>query len=246
VSFTFTVLGSSAMYPTVDRAASGYLVETKDKRVWLDAGSGTWRHLQESCDWRDLDAIVLSHRHPDHTTDVFQGYHARQYGDAEPKPPIPLYAPQETIDRLLSFVEDLGDSFELNPIAPEGEVEVGDARLSFVRMAHPAVTLGIRIENDGSVLAYSADTGAGADFKTLARDADVFVCEATFQDVDEEWEGHLRASQAGQIAAQQGCGRLVLTHLPADRDLAHSLEQAQAMASGVTVALAEDRMRLTV
>jgi ribonuclease BN (tRNA processing enzyme) len=246
VSFNFTVLGCSGMYATTERAASGYFLETKNKRVWIDAGSGSWAHLQEYCDWRDLDAIVLSHRHPDHTTDVFQVFHARQYGDPEPKPRIPLYGPQETIDRLLTFVQEFGDSFDLNPIDPESVIEIGDARLSFVRMAHPAVTLGIRIENEGSVLAYSADTGASADFKALAHHANIFVCEATFQNSDDEWEGHLRASSAGQIAAEQGCDRLILTHLPPGRDLSASLEQAQSTATDVTVALAEDRMRLTV
>jgi ribonuclease BN (tRNA processing enzyme) len=246
VSLNFTILGSSAMYATAERAASGYLLEFAEQRVWLDAGAGTWRHLQEFCDWRALGAVILSHRHPDHTSDLFQGYHARQYGDDEPKPPIPLYAPEETIDRLVAFVEGLADSFDLNVVDSESEIEIGDAHISFVRMAHPAFTLGVRIEEGGSVLAYSADTGPGADFKSLARDANLFLCEATFQNSDEEWEGHLRASRAGEIAAEQGCERLILTHLPPGRDLSSSLEQAEAAAGGVPVALAEDRMRITV
>ena len=246
MSFTFTVLGSSGMYATTERAASGYFLETDEMKVWVDAGSGTWRNLQHLCDWRDLNAVVISHRHPDHTTDVFQCFHARQYGDAEPKPPIPLFAPQETIDRLLSFVDEISDSFDLRAIESDGEIELSSTKLSFTLMAHPAYTLGLRVEEGGSVLAYSADTGAGADFKSLARDAEVFVCEATHQESDEEWEGHLRASEAGAIAAQQGCRRLVLTHLPPGRDLAESLEQAHSTAGEVEVALAEDMMRLTV
>ncbi len=231
------------MYATRDRAASGYLLETDDNRTWIDAGSGTWRHLQERCDWRDVDAVVLSHRHPDHTTDLFQLYHARQYGDPEPKPRIPLYAPQETIDRLASYTDGLEESFDFVPIDGEDEFEIGDTRFSFTRMAHPAHTVGIRLERSGSVLAYSADTGPGADFKSLAHNADVFVCEATFQENDEDWEGHLHAGHAGKIAAEQECGRLVLTHLPPGRDLSMSLEQAQSGAADVEVALAEDGMR---
>jgi ribonuclease BN (tRNA processing enzyme) len=231
------------MYATLERAASGYLFESGQKRIWIDAGPGTWRHLLERCDWRDVDAVVLSHRHPDHTTDVFQLFHARQYGDPEPKPPIPLYAPRETIDRLSSYTDGLDQSFDFKPIDTDGDIDFDDTRFSFTRMAHPADTLGIRIEQSGSVLAYSADTGPTADFKSLAHDADVFVCEATFQDLDEEWEGHLHAARAGSIAAEQGCERLVLTHLPPERDLSISLEQALSASADVDVALAEDGLR---
>jgi ribonuclease BN (tRNA processing enzyme) len=234
------------MYATVERAASGYLLETADNRIWIDCGSGTWQHLQERWDWREVDAIVLSHRHPDHTTDVFQLYHARQYGDPEPKPPIPLYAPQETIDHLAAYTEGLAESFVFNPIDADDDLEVGSTRFAFTRMAHPADTLGIRIEQSGSVLAYTADTGQAADFKSLARDADIFLCEATFQESDDEWEGHLHAARAGRIAAEQGCGRLVLTHLPPERDLSISLEQAEATSGDVSVSLAEDGMRFEI
>jgi ribonuclease BN (tRNA processing enzyme) len=244
MSFAVTVLGSSGMFATRDRAASGYLIETEETRIWMDAGAGTWQHLQEHCDWREIDAIVLTHRHPDHTSDLFQGFHARQYGDPEPKSPIPLYAPRETIERLLGFVDDLGDSFQMKELEPDDDIDISGNRFSFVRMAHPAYTLGVRIENSGSVLAYSADTGPDADFKSLARDADVFVCEATFQKPDGEWEGHLHASLAGKIAAEQGCGKLILTHLPPGRDLSRSLDEATATAGSVEVALAEDGLRL--
>jgi ribonuclease BN (tRNA processing enzyme) len=243
VSCVFTVLGSSGMYATVERAASGYLLETEGKRVWIDAGPGTWRNLQARCDWRDVDAVVLSHRHPDHTTDLFQMFHARQYGDPEPKPPIPLHAPQEALDRLVSFTDGLVESFDLVPIDEDDEIEFGGTRFTFTRMAHPADTLGVRLEHSGSVLAYTADTGPEADFKALARDADFFFCEATFQVEDEEWEGHLHAALAGKIAAEQGCRHLVLTHLPPGRDLSLSLEQATATAGDAEVILAEDGLR---
>jgi ribonuclease BN (tRNA processing enzyme) len=124
-------------------------------------------------------------------------------------------------------------------------LEIGNARLTFTRMAHPAYTLGVRIETDAGVLAYSADTGPECDLRRLAESADVFICEATFQDSDEEWEGHLRASQASVAASEVGAGSLVLTHLPHDRDLELSLKEARA-ASDVDVSLAQDLRRIEV
>ena len=77
MTMSLTVLGSSGMYATPERACSGYLVEIDDQTLWLDAGAGTWRNLMRHTDFRDLSGVLLSHRHPDHTTDVFQADHAR-------------------------------------------------------------------------------------------------------------------------------------------------------------------------
>jgi ribonuclease BN (tRNA processing enzyme) len=244
VSFSVTVLGSAAMFATEERACAGYLVETDSTRLWLDAGAGSWRNLLHHVDYRNLDAVVLTHRHPDHTSDVFQSFHARHYGDAESLPPIPLYAPQETVDRICAFSTELDQSYDMRPVEAGGSASIGDLALSFVKMAHPVETLGVRAEADGRSLAYTADTGMEADFDSLARGCDLFVCEATFQDSDEEWEGHLKASQAGAIAARVGASRVVLTHLPANRDMNLSKAEAQSQADGVEVAVANDGLRL--
>jgi ribonuclease BN (tRNA processing enzyme) len=246
VSLAVTVLGSSGMFATSERACAGYLVEIGDARVWLDAGAGTWRNLLGIIDYSDLNAVLLSHRHPDHTTDVFQAFHARQYGGRRPLSPVPLWAPEETLERVCSFGGEIDESFDLRPIGAPGVLELAGATLSFVRMAHPPETLGVRVELDGRVLAYSSDTGPSADLAALARGADLFICESTLQDSDPEWEGHLSASQAGRAAARLGVGRLLLTHLPPHRDLSQSLAQARASADGIDVGLAHDGLRVEV
>jgi ribonuclease BN (tRNA processing enzyme) len=244
MSFDITILGSSGRFQTLDRACSSYLLQIDGSHIWLDAGGGSWLNLQRSIDYRDLDGVVLTHGHPDHTTDVLQGYHARMYGQEEPLPHIPLWAPQETLDRLRAFSDGIGDAFELVPIAAGTDLTIGAATFSFLGMAHPIPTLGVRVVYGDTVVAFSSDTGEGADFVALAGGADLFICEATSQDSDELWEGHLRASQAGAIAARIGVKKLILTHLPNGRDLSLSLAEAKATAHGVNVELAEDGSRL--
>ena len=244
MSLSVTVLGSAAMFATRERACSGYLVEADGTRIWMDAGSGTWRNLLGHIDFDSIDSIVLTHRHPDHTSDIFQCFHARRYGASEPLPRIPLFAPAETIERVVSFSPELDEAFDIQRVADGESVKVGDVGLSFVSMVHPAETLGVRVEHDGSAFGYSADSGPEADFEALAGGAALLVCEATFQDSDPEWNGHMRASQAGGVASDLGVGELVLTHLPPNRDLALSLSEAERNASTATVRLAADGMRL--
>ena len=208
----------------------------------MDAGAGTWMNLQRFIDYRSVDAIVLSHRHPDHVTDAFQLFHAREFGPGD-FDPIPLWAPQQAIDALLGLVDDLATSFDLRPVQPGDRIAVGPASLRFVEMVHPPDTVGVRIEHGDAVIAYSADTGPTADLLDLASGADLFVCEATLQNEDSAWEGHMSAAQAGEAAAQAGVAKLVLTHLPPGRDLGLTLAEAEATSGGVAVQLADDKQR---
>ncbi|MDQ4058224.1 MAG: MBL fold metallo-hydrolase [Actinomycetota bacterium] len=247
MSLAVTVLGCSGVYQSRESAASGYLVEVDGERWLLDAGGGTWRNLLQHMDYRDLRGVVLSHRHPDHTIDIWQLFHALQYGDIEaPAPAIPLWAPQETIDRLLGFDPGLAEGFDLKPVTVDSVITFGEARVSFGRMKHPPVTLGARIELNGSIFAYSADTGLEGDFESTARDADVFVCEATAQNSEEPWWGHLCAADAGSIAARLGVRKLVLAHIRPGSDRQLSLAEARATAADIEVELASDGLRLEV
>nr|MBA2725270.1 MBL fold metallo-hydrolase [Actinomycetota bacterium] len=211
MSFSVTVLGSQGVFATEDRAASGYLLRFGDNSVWLDAGAGTWRNLLTHIDWRALDGVILTHEHPDHTTDVFQAFHARCYGPEEDLPPIPLWAPTPTLTKLEAFSPKIVKAFEMGPIKAGAAFEWSGASFSFPRMDHSGIeTVGVRVEYEGAIFAYSADTGPGGDFSSLAQDADLFICEASFQEADEKWEGHMSASQAAEVAADLGVKHLVL------------------------------------
>ena len=65
-----TVLGSSGTWPNADTATSGYLVQHDGFNLWMDAGTGTLANMQQHIDIPDLDAIVISHEHPDHFVDL--------------------------------------------------------------------------------------------------------------------------------------------------------------------------------
>ena len=91
MSLTVTVLGSSGSYPGPGRACSGYLVQGGGKNVWLDAGSGTMANLQKHIDLAEIDAVVISHEHPDHWSDINGLQVACSYGKGPDT--VPIYAP---------------------------------------------------------------------------------------------------------------------------------------------------------
>ncbi len=67
---TLTVFGCDGSWPGPGGAGSGYLIECAGTRLLVDAGPGTFANLQRSIDPATIDGVVLSHRHPDHWTDL--------------------------------------------------------------------------------------------------------------------------------------------------------------------------------
>jgi len=208
VGLSVTVLGRCGSYPGPGGACSGYLVRGAGATVWVDAGSGTLANLQRHAALDAVDAVVLSHEHPDHWTDI-EGFRvACSYvlGIGG----VPVYAPAGLRERAY----DLGPALDWQVVEDGDAVEVKGLRLSFSRTDHPPETLAVRADGDGRSLGYSADTGPGWSFEALGRDLDLALCEATF-DMENEGrtEGHLSTGQAGAMAQAAGARRLVITHL---------------------------------
>lgn len=235
------ILGCSGGYPTTDSPSSGYLIEEGGTRIWLDAGNGTFSVLQRYADYTRIDALVLSHLHPDHCLDIYPLNVALRYGPVKAR--IPIYAPprsQEILDRLMTGEPDdkLGATFDFHEVDAGRTVEVGGVRLSFLRTDHPSHTLAVRADSASGSLTYSADNGPGVDLAPFARDTDLFLCEATYQNAQKGAPVHLTAREAAETAVRAGARELILTHLWPPFDPQVSLDEARAAAADIPVKLA--------
>ena len=203
-----TVLGCCGSYAGPNGACSGYLVQGAGATVWLDAGSGTLANLQRHVGLHDVDAVVLSHEHPDHWTDI-EGYHvACTY--VLPRRGIPIYAPAGLRDVTH---DDTEPTFAWHSVTDRDAVEVGGMRLTFSRTDHGPETLAVRIDAEDRSLGYSADTGPRWSLEALGSGLDLALCEATFLRQDEGRLQHLSARQAGTSAREARAKQLVLTHI---------------------------------
>ena len=96
---------------------------------------------------------------------------------------------------------------------------LGPLTITPYRVEHPVEAYGVRVEARAGprteVLAYTGDTDACEGLLPLAKGADLLLAEASFQEGREDARGvHLTGLRAGQAAAQAGCRRLLLTHVP--------------------------------
>lgn len=65
-----TVLGNQGAAPGAGGVCSGYLLENDNAKVLIDCGSGVLANLQKVCKVSELDAIILTHLHSDHMSDM--------------------------------------------------------------------------------------------------------------------------------------------------------------------------------
>ncbi len=226
-----TVLGCWAPYPRAGGACPGYIVQAGGKNILLECGNGVLSNLQKHLDFRLLDAVVISHFHPDHYLDLYCLRHAvasarRTNPDLQP---LNLYLPEtpaEPWQQLSQYTEAfIVNSIERLPETKKNgltvyELVLGLIKVLFIKTNHFLPAFAVMIDGDGSLF-YSADTGWCDYLPGFAAGAGTALCEASVIEEDREHTaiGHLTARQAGELAQQAGAGQLIVTHFWPEYDL---------------------------
>lgn len=226
-----TVLGSCGAWPEPGRACSGYLLEHNGFRLVLDLGFGTASRLDSA-----VDAVLVTHEHPDHCVDV-AALRRRHHFTGEGT--LPLYCPPGVL-RVLEALEPQphpATVFDVHDLA--GTDTVGPFRLQTWPLPHHAPNFGVRLSAPGVTVAYTGDSGPTPALAELARDADLFVAEATFQEPPSGPRYLSTAAEAGAAAAQANAKRLLLTHFWPGSDRSVSVAQARAEFDGEVLAAEE-------
>ncbi|MFB7589285.1 MBL fold metallo-hydrolase [Streptomyces sp. NPDC056169] len=226
-----TVLGSATPFPRPGNPCSGYLVEGGGVRVWVDAGTGTLAELQRYAALGDIDAVWISHLHADHSADLLTAYYALLYAGLDVSVPVALFGPAGIADRLAGFLTNgaerspVESAFAIEELCDGHVARIGGLSLSARAVDHGGLdAFALRVEDqDGRSLVYSGDCRPCPSLVELARECDLFVCEA-----DGDVAGHHSAAQAGRSAAEAGAGRLVVTHVGSGVEPAEAVALAAA------------------
>ena len=227
-----TVLGCSGTFPGPTSPCSGYLVEHEGFRLVLDMGAGSLGALQRHTGLLDVDAVYVSHLHADHCIDLVAYSYARRYHPDGMPPQLPVYGPKGTAERLVrSFEypppEGLLDVYEFRERAA-GPVTIGPFEIDTKVVNHPIECHGMRITAGGRTLTYSGDTAESEALVELARDTDLFLCEASWTQFPEmPPDIHLSGRTAGLQATLAGARRVLLTHVVAFSDPQAVLAEAR-------------------
>jgi ribonuclease BN (tRNA processing enzyme) len=235
MAMRLTVLGGCGAWPEAGQACSGFLVEHDGFRLVVDLGYATVPRLLERAAPGDVDAVFISHGHPDHCADLNPLLRARVFRD-DPAAALPVYALPGALDAVMALdgPETLAGALDLTELSPGGQLEIGPFRAQTHLLPHWMPNVGLRLAAGEAVLAYTGDCGPSPLITQLALQADLLLAEASYIDLVPEDSLHYlsSASQAGRRAAQAGAGRLLLTHLLPGTDAAAARDAAASHYTG--------------
>lgn len=224
-----TFLGVNGPYPAADGATSGYLVHHGQTRLLLDMGSGTLAALCRYTAPEQLTAVLLSHWHYDHSSDMLPLIYRMESLMAQGVEPLDVYAPvdegalvRQALMKSPAFrVHDVksGDTLALADI----QVQVGEAR-------HPVPAVMYRLSAAGRSLCYTGDTNVVEGMADFARDCDLLLVDGLFPAAAwSEGKPHLSGLLAAKLAQDAGAGRVIITHLSPAIDPVGLLAEARSV-----------------
>ncbi len=221
-----TILGMNGPYPASGGATSGYLLTAGESRIVLDMGCGTLSRLTALTPPEELTALLLSHWHFDHTTDVLPLIYRLA---ACAKAPLHVYAPVDETSPMRKIVQGCTE-LVLHDIAPGDTFQVGDAQVTAFAARHPVPAVMYRVSQGGKTFCYTGDTNTTESLLPFATGADFLLADGLFTEAAwTEGKPHLAAAQVAQLAKDAGVGKFVITHLNPTVDPQTLLKEARAI-----------------
>lgn len=251
------ILGSGSCLVAQERNSSGYLIETNSSLIMVDTGTGTTKMMREKGFSTDeIDAVVNTHRHPDHVSDlipIIQDKVVRSFEQDEPD--IQLYGPEEHIkyleDRMhhemrenwAEFDENFGFKLEVKEV--EKTSEIADLKINSFRAEHGPKDfncVSLEFSIDGKTVFFTGDTDYFEGLADNASEADVVVADCSKPD-ELKSKGHMTPTECARVARDSGAEILVLSHLYPEAEETRIKETASKTFGGKII-VAEDLMTL--
>ena len=224
------ILGNNGPYPAAGSACSSYLLssDSGSTNIVIDFGPGALSALSSAIAFDKIDAVILSHLHFDHMSDMLPMQYALQF---QPRSPLPVYAPG-TPEKVRALLDA--------PCYAPGSMEnmrIGEMEISFLPVRHPVETYAVRVSCDGKTFVYTGDTNTIPELDAFAANADLLLADAGLSNADwKESAPHLSAGLCGELAARCGAKSLLLSHLNPKYTAAAHVQEAKAAFENVRFA----------
>ncbi len=245
--------------PDANGANSGYLFRQDGFTLLVDCGSGVFSKLRALADPLEVDAVLITHMHADHTTDLIPFSHALTYPYEHHRKRPALWGPPgsrqgfATLCGVFGPERQIEQAFEFAEYEPDVALELGPLTVRLRAVPHYVPTWACDLRaGDGGRITFGADCGPNDAIVELARDTDLLMLEATEgphapvpgSHSGDDFRGHLSAEEAGELARRAGATRLLLTHYSDEFD-ATELQAAAQARFGAEVELASEGARFT-
>ncbi len=240
------VVGCGAAYPNQPgNASSTYVVTLAGRHLCLDLGQGGFAGLAGRLEPSTIEAVVISHLHPDHFIDLVPLRHYLRYEFA-PARRVRVVAPAGLVERLDGLLAEPGFAAQSLDVEPRrtGTQAIGPFLLESILVTHTDESYAVRVsataDPGGPGLVYSGDCGRAADLLPLVRPGDTLLCEVAFGPGPVPvGDLHLDGPAVGALAAATRPARVLLTHLQMGHDPAATLDAVRAAFDGAVALVAD-------
>ena len=216
------VLGCHGPFPPAGGATSGYLLEHEGKTLLMDCGSGVMGRLMQYADPAALEAVLLSHLHFDHASDLLvMRYYLEIMGKT-----LTVYVPEEDDSPFRALLT--APAFDVRPY-PE-TLHLMGLTVTNMPVRHPVPCRALRLTDGEKTLVFTGDTNDCDGLAAFAQNADVLLADAAF--LESEWTSqkpHMSAPGAARLAKEAGAKALYLTHLPVKHAPETLVQEAKAV-----------------
>lgn len=224
-----TVLGNNGPFPAPMGACSGYLLHCGQSMVQLDLGCGVLPLLTSLMPPENLDALLLSHWHSDHASDLLPLIYRLESLLPSIQAPLHVYAPLDESSPIRAAVL-ASPAIALHDVKGGDSVCLGEMRVTFFDARHPVPAVMMRIAHGGKTLCYTGDTNLCPALPAFSEDADLLLMDGLFpQKAWSEQKPHLSAALCADISLKAHAKRLVITHLNPAIDPETLLREARAI-----------------
>ena len=206
-----TFLGTGSAMPTGDRMQSGLLLEADGRSLLIDAGSGVLHSLARTeVGYEGVDALLLTHHHLDHVSDLMALLKARWLAGAER---FSIVGPAGTeglvagLHEVHEYMQDRID-LEVREIEP-GTSTVAGFDVEAMETVHSMYCLAYRFDD---ALTVSGDTEPISDLIDFAEQGSVLIHDCSFPD-EVDVSNHPTPDGLGRVLSGADLDRVYLTHL---------------------------------
>jgi len=244
------ILGSGTCVPSLKRNAPGYYLEADGCRILVDCGSGTLLQLEKAGrSYRDIDAVFITHRHPDHFADLMPLVHALlATPELNREKDLYIFSPRgfmEYYEASVASVLGHPEQFSVRTVEVQDRFDFGPFNILTAKTIHSRDSIAYRFECKNKSIVFTGDADYDQGVIALAQNTDVLIADCSFPNAMKA-KGHLSARECGMVAAGAKVRTLVLSHLyPADSPDADRIRESGEVFSGQIV-LAEDLMTINI
>ncbi|PKK84840.1 MAG: hypothetical protein CVT49_01410 [candidate division Zixibacteria bacterium HGW-Zixibacteria-1] len=256
MNLSITILGSGSGNPSAERSSSGYVLEYNGRLLLFDCGSGVSSSFVRSAfEPAKVDAIFISHMHPDHVSDLPVFIQLLYLADR--LEPLTVYLPAEAVKPVKKYLnacylfdEKLPFKLELKaidaPVTVLGrEVEVkpivnlhlmtNSEIIEATEYPNKMECYSYLVKIGGKKLLYTADIVSIDEMENYLEKLDLLITETTHVDTD----------QLPSLIEKKQIAKVVLSHIGDDK-ISEMLKFAGAQAAGGKIIVGKDNLTIKI